>query len=496
MAVRIIVHGHFYQPPRENPWTGEIDPQPDAAPFANWNERVHAEAYGPNTAVKIPAPDGEIEVNNFERMSFDVGPTLMAWLESKQPETYRRILEGDRRSIERLGHGNAMAQAFHHTILPLSTVRDIRTQVRWGLTDFRHRFGRHAEGMWLPETAVNDAVLNILIEEGVQFTVLAPHQAWIWREDNGPWRRNTEDPLDTRLPYRFEHTDGSGRSLSVFFYDGDLAKDIAFENLGSSAERYVEAFASRQADGGIVHAATDGETYGHHHKFSDLGLGYALFVEAERRGIRVTNYATELAHATVEREIRLRRNEGTSWSCSHGVARWMRDCGCSTYGPEGYNQEWRSPLRAGLEVIRWAADEAFAALGRSIFVDPWGARDRYAAVVVGAAGLEDFLESETAGMSDSQALEKARLLLEMQRSAMQMFTSCGWFFYDLSRIESVQILRYAAKTLETLRALGVPLPEDAYLPLLEEAASNDPSEGTAATILQEILIDHSHLGHI
>ncbi|MFP5298839.1 MAG: DUF3536 domain-containing protein, partial [Actinomycetota bacterium] len=300
---------------------------------------------------------------------------------------------------------------------------------------------------------------------------------------------------DTRVPYRFEHTDGSGRSLAVFFYDGDLARDIAFENLGSSAERYIDAFLSRDP-GGIVHAATDGETYGHHHKFSDLGLGYALFVEAERRRVHVTNYAAELARTTVEHEVRLRRNEGTSWSCSHGVARWMRDCGCSTYGPEGWTQAWRSPLRAGLEVIRWAADESFAALGGSIFIDPWGARDRYVGVVVGAVSLDDFLETETAGLADEQALRKGALLLELQRNAMQMFTSCGWFFYDVSRIESVQILLYAARTIEMLQSLGLQLPEDAYMPLLEEAASNDPAEGTAATILRQVLADHSHLGHI
>lgn len=495
MAVRIVVHGHFYQPPRENPWTGEIDPQPDAAPYADWNERVHAECYGPNAAAKIPTADGEVEVNNFERMSFNVGPTLMAWLEANQPSTYRSILEADRKSIERLGHGNAMAQAFHHTILPLSTLRDIRTQVRWGLVDFRHRFGRHAEGMWLPETAVNDAVLNVLIEEEVQFTVLAPHQAWIWKQENGPWKRNEDEPLDTRIPYRFEHTDGSGRSMAIFFYDGGLARDIAFENLGSSAERYVDAFASRHAGEGIVHAATDGETYGHHHKFSDLGLAYALFVEAERRDIQPTNYAAYLAQAMLDHEVRLRRSEGSSWSCSHGVDRWMRDCGCSTYGPEGWNQAWRSPLRAGLEVIRWAADEAFSALGGPLFIDPWGARDRYAAVVVGAADLGAFVEAETAGMTDADALRTAGLLLEMQRNAMQMFTSCGWFFYDISRIESVQILRYAARTLELLEELGLNLPEDAYMPLFEEAASNDPAEGNGATILRAVMADHSHLGH-
>lgn len=460
-----------------------MDVHPDAAPYRDWNERVHAEAYGPNVAVTYEAEGQVRTVNNFEKLSFNVGPTLLGWMAEAQPETYTRILAADAASTERLGHGNAIAQAFHHTILPLATVRDIRTQIRWGIKDFRFRFGRHPEGMWLPETAVNDAVLGILIEEGIQFTVLAPHQAWIHRPIGGSWKRNVDDPLDTRVPYRFEHVDGSKRSLAIFFYDGDLARRIAFENLGSSAGSFVEAFATKAGDVGVVHVATDGETYGHHHKFSDLGLAYALFEEAPRRGVEITNYAAYLAHHPVEHEVRVRKGEATSWSCSHGVGRWMRDCGCSTYGPEGWNQAWRGPLRAGLEVIRWAADETYASLGAALFVDPWGARDRYVDVVIGATSLEAFLESETAGMAGHDALTRAAALLELQRNAMQMFTSCGWFFYDVSRIEAVQILRYAARALEILEDLGLPLPEQAYMPLLEEAESNDPDQGTAATTL-------------
>jgi alpha-amylase/alpha-mannosidase (GH57 family) len=390
-------------------------------------------------------------------------------------------------SAERLGHGNAIAQTFHHTILPLATVRDIRTQVRWGLADFRYRFGRPAEGIWLSETAVNDAVLSILIDEGVAFTVLAPHQAGRWRDDEGRWHATSQEPLETGIPYRYEHVDGSGRSLALFFYDSGLAQEIAFENLGSSADRYIEAFIDRADGRDLVHAATDGETYGHHHKFSDLGLAFALFVEAEERGVDITNYAAELAKNPPSLEVRLAPGEGTSWSCEHGVGRWMRDCGCSTYGPEGWNQAWRAPLRAGLEVIRWAADETYDLFAKAIFVDPWGARDRYVDVVIGREDLGSFLEGETAGMSDEDALRRAAILLELQRNAMSMFTSCGWFFYDVSRIETVQILRYAARTLDLLEQLGLPLPEDAYVPLLEQAESNDPAEGNAATILKRVL---------
>lgn len=487
MAVRIAIHAHFYQPPRENPWTGSIDEQPDAAPFHDWNERVHAESYRPNAFATIPAADGETTVNNFERLSFNVGPTLMAWLQAEQPATYARIVEGDRASVERTGAGNAMAQAFHHTILPLATTRDIRTQVRWGLADFRHRFDRRAEGMWLPETAVNDAVLAILIEEGVTFTILAPHQVSQWREAGGRWHDVSETPADVRLPYLYEHPDGSGRTLTVFLYDGPLAQEIAFSKLGSSAERFVDAFVERASDEhGLLTVATDGETYGHHHKFTELGLAYALFVEAERQGAAITHPAAYLREHPATRYMRLPL-EPSSWSCAHGVGRWMTDCGCSTYGPEGWRQGWRGPLRAGLEVIRWAAEETFERLGGPIFVDPWGARDRYVDVVIGATSLESFLESETAGLADPGALERGTTLLEMQRNAMSMFTSCGWFFYDVSRIETVQILRYAARALELLRKLGLPLPDEAYVPLLEEARSNDPGEGSAATILEELL---------
>lgn len=484
MAVRIAVHAHFYQPPRENPWTGRIDEQPDAAPFHDWNERIHAESYRPNAFAAIATESGEETVNNFERLSFNVGPTLMAWLETEHPETYGRIIEGDRKSIERLGHGNAIAQAFHHTILPLATTREIRTEIRWGLADFRFRFGRPAEGMWLPETAANNAALAVLIEEGVRFTILAPHQASHWRNPGSDWVTVEDRPLDIHQPHLFEHPDGSHRTISVFFYDGELAREIAFSELGSSATRFIDAFASRAPEkDGLVTVATDGETYGHHQKFSDLGLAYALFGEADKRGVEVTNPATYLSQNPAARHLRLPPGPGTSWSCAHGIGRWREDCGCSTYGPEDWNQSWRGPLRAGLEVIRWAADETYLRFGSPIFIDPWGARDRYVDVVIGAAQVADFLEGETAGLADPEALQLARTLLEIQRNAMSMFTSCGWFFYDVSRIETVQILRYAAKTLELLGSIGLPLPDEAYMPLLEEARSNDPAEGTAATIL-------------
>ena len=484
MAARIVVHGHFYQPPREDPWTGLIDPQPSAAPFHDWNERVHAESYLNNVFADLETEAGEVVVNNFERLSFNVGPTLMSWMEKVHPRTYARILQADSKSIERLGRGNAIAQSFHHTILPLSNMRDVRTQVRWGLTDFRNRFSRDAEGIWLPETAVNDDVLGILIEEGVAFTILAPYQAGAWRRPGEDWVDVPSSGIDTRVAYRYLHPDGSGRSMTLFFYDGDIAKAIAFENAMVSAEGFIDMFASHwDDDAHVIHAATDGETYGHHQKFGEIGLAYALFVAAERRDVEVTNYAAYLEKHPAELEAKIAPGEGTSWSCAHGVGRWKEACGCVTGGEEGWHQEWRAPLREGLEVIRETADEVFDRVGATIFHDAWAARDAYVEVVIGASSFDDFLATHSARPVDEPTRSTAHRLLELQRNSMSMFTSCGWFFADVAGIESVQVLRYAARTLDLLDALDQPSPKEEAMAILAGAKSNQPKAGTAADLL-------------
>ena len=476
----ICVHGHFYQPPREDPWTGRIPEQPGAAPFHDWNEKVHAEAYRANAFVKVPTPEGEIVANNFERMSFNVGPTLLKWMEEADPETYAAILQADRESAQRLGYGNALAQAFHHTILPLSPIRDVRTQVRWGIADFRHRFGREPEGMWLPETAMNEDVLEVLIEEGIGFTILAPNQAAVWTDDEHVWHA---PPVDTRAPYRWNHRDRSGRSLTIFFYDGELSRQIAFAGAASDAEAFLHLFVERlQEDHQLVHAATDGETYGHHKKFTDLGLGYALFVEAEKRSLEVTNYAAHLAADPPVREVIVIGGEGSSWSCAHGVGRWARDCGCSTGGEPGWNQRWRAPLRAALDVVRDAADEAYDRLGSELLGDPWAARDEYVQVVIGAVTVDDFVTKRAARPLDDEARDQARKLLRLQEMAMSMYTSCGWFFNDIGGIETVQVLAYARATMELLSELGQPTPQQTFLDLLAAAESNDPDIGTGADV--------------
>ncbi|MFN2388190.1 MAG: DUF3536 domain-containing protein [Actinomycetota bacterium] len=489
MAARIAVHAHFYQPPRENPWTGEIDEQPDAEPFHDWNERVHEEAYRPNAFASIPTARGDETVNNFERLSFDVGPTLLAWMEAADRETYERIVEADSRSVERLGHGNAMAQAFHHTILPLAPRRDLYTQLRWGIADFAYRFGRPPEGLWLPETAADAATLDALIDEGIAFTVLAPHQIARWREHGGAWVDVDEHPADTRVPYSYRHGDGSGRALALFPYDGGIAQEIAFRDAASSGEGLLDLFGDRLDDesGRLVHAATDGETYGHHRKFADLGLAYALFVEAERRGWEVTNYGRHLADHPPRHEAELAAG-ATSWSCAHGVGRWSTDCGCATGGEPGWNQSWREPLRAALDLVRDAADDAFDRMALTTFEDPWAVRDRYVEVVIGQTEVEEFIWREAGERLSGGPMREVHDLLELQRNSMSMFTSCGWFFHDVSGIETQQVLRYAGRTLELLRALGAGGPEEAFLARLEEARSNDPERGTGADVFRSVVM--------
>jgi len=443
MPTALIVHGHFYQPPRENPWTGEVDAEPSAAPFHDWNERIHAECYAPN-------------IVNYPLISFNFGPTLLSWLESHHPDTYQKILIADRESAAARGsHGNAIAQAYGHAILPLCNERDRLTQVLWGLADFRYRFGREAEALWLPETAANDQVLALLIEQGMRYVILAPDQA--------------KGVVDTSKPYLFRHPDGSKRSLAVFFYNGPLARAIAFERALASSRGLVEKFVS--AGGPLVNVATDGETYGHHFKFGDLCLTHALKVEAKSAGFWITNYAQYLDHHPAETEVQIDNGpdgEGSSWSCVHGVGRWSRDCGCRTGGEPGWNQAWRKPLRTALSFLRDDAAVKFEENG--LLRDPWGARNDYIKVILDPKYPREGVDPRVWD------------LLEMQRSSLLMFTSCGWFFSDLAGIETIQVLRYAARVMDLMDKLGLDPPRKEFLNLLAEARSNRPEKGTGAEI--------------
>ncbi|HEX9842336.1 MAG TPA: DUF3536 domain-containing protein, partial [bacterium] len=493
MTTPLTIHGHFYQPPRENPWTEYIDGEPSAAPFPDWNTRILAECYRPNAFARIVDAYGRVEriVNNYRNISYNFGPTLLSWMELHDPATYRRILEADRSSAARHGgHGNAIAQAYNHAILPLCNERDRVTQVRWGVADFRHRFGREPEAMWLPETACNDNVLGTLIDEGLRFTILSPYQAERVRPlgaGDDAWQSVPDGSIETGRAYRYFHRDGSGRSLALFFYDGAIARSIAFEGGLASSQAFAERFrqASRGADV-LVHTATDGESYGHHTKFGDRTLAHALEMEAERHGLRVINYGEFLEHHPPGWEVQLKpgpNGEGTAWSCAHGVGRWYWNCGCHTGGQEGWQQAWRTPLRESLDMLREFGITVFQEQGGELLLDPWAARDAYAALVLDRTrDKAEFLRPLARKALDREEQERALMLLEMQRQAMLMYTSCGWFFNDLSGIETVQVMKYAGRVLALMDDLGFGSPRERFLEILGEARSNLPELGSGADI--------------
>ena len=453
----LVVHGHFYQPPRENPWTEEVPREPSAAPFHDWNERIALESYRPNAFARVLDERGRVVaiVNNYEHLSFDFGPTLTSWLEEHEPDAYQRVLAADR------VFGGGVAQAYFHVILPLATERDVRTQVRWGLAEFEHRFGRRAEGIWLPETAVNDDVLRILAEEGVAFTILAPGQS--------------AEPLDTRRTYRWVDPLDRGRTVDLVFYDGGLSHAVAFELSGLTSQALLDRVqAAAGEDGGLVTMAADGETFGHHHHWGDRLLAYALAVEAPKRGIEITTVAAYLREHPPEATAEVVES---AWSCAHGVGRWKEDCGCSTGGGPGWNQRWRAPLRAALDVVRDAVDDAFERRGRAVLRDPWAARDDYVRVLIGAVDRAAFAAEWVTGDE-----VEAFTLLEAARHSMAMYTSCGWFFNDVAGLETVQDLRYAARAMDCLHELGEAPPMDEFLRVLEGAESNVASEGSGRDI--------------
>jgi hypothetical protein len=445
-----VIHAHFYQPPREEPWLELIDREPSAAPFHDWNRRIERECYRTVVAARLPAADGRIAriVNTLEQISFNVGPTLIEWLEREAPETWQAMLAADRISAARLGgHGNAIAQPFHHIILPLASRRDKTTEVRWGAADFRRRFGREPEGMWLPETAVDDETLDVLAAEGIRFTILAPHQLAAVPPHGLPGKYTTR----------------AGRTIALFPYDGPLSHDVAFGPLIKDGTRWAESMLARPmaaATPGLVSIATDGETYGHHHRFGEMALAAALDRLSSEPEVRVENFAAFLArHPAVHPVVLV---EPSSWSCAHGIERWRSDCGCRTEA--GTSQAWREPLRNALDALALGLHERFAEEAAAFFPDPWAARDAYAAI-----GLPSHLPV------------RARELLEMERNTLRMFTSCGWFFDDVGGLETVVCLRYAARALELAGPDAAGLEAGLRAQLLA-ARSNDPTLGTGRDI--------------
>jgi len=485
----LIIHGHFYQPPRENPWTDEVPVEPSAAPYHDWNERIHSESYGPNGFAHL----GNEVINNYRNISFNFGPTLLSWLDKHQPRTYQRILDADRESAAtRGGHGNAIAQAYGHAILPLCNQRDRLTQLLWGIDDFRFRFQREPASVWLPETAANDATMSLLIELGLRYVILAPEQAGRIRlRPNDKWVDVSPGAIDTGQAYRYRHQDGSGRSIAVFFYDGGLARAIAFERALTSSRGLVDRFVHAGHGAKLVNIATDGETYGHHFKFGDLCLAHALELEAKQAGFWITNYAEFLDHHSPEIEVELSHGpfgEGSSWSCAHGVGRWIRDCGCHTGGEAGWNQSWRAPLRAALDFLRDNAAKHFELAGAALLRDVWQARNEYVRVLLEVESLNDFLKRHQRRTFSDDEHERVEMLLEIQKSSLLMFTSCGWFFSDLGGIETIQIMRYAARLIELQEKLGIETPKNTFLEMLAEAKSNDPANGNGAEIFAKLLV--------
>ena len=492
----LTIHGHFYQPPRENPWLEAIELQDSALPFHDWNERINKECYNPNSVSKIVDSRNRILdiVNNYEHISFNFGPTLLSWMEQFAPLTYERIIKADIESIaEHDGHGNAMAQVYNHIIMPLANENDKITQVKWGIKDFEYRFGRKPEGMWLAETAVDDDTLRVLEENGIKFTVLSPYQALkIRKEDDKDWTDVSWGNIDPARSYRYYIKSAPGKFIDLFFYDGAISRSVAFDELLKDGNK----FAKRLRDGvsdcrdypQLIHIATDGESYGHHTKFGDMALAYVLQIKAKEEGFTITNYGEYLENCRSDYEVDIK--QASSWSCFHGVGRWKEDCGCSTGGHPGWNQKWRKPLRDALDYLRDELAKLFEAEGPKYFnKNCWDVRNNYIDVILDRSSLsvnkfhkENFLPD----LSDEDKV-KAMELLEIQRQAQLMYTSCGWFFSEISGIETVQIMKYAARAMQLAAVFTKKDFETRFTEILSEAKSNITEYGTGRDIFNNFV---------
>jgi alpha-amylase/alpha-mannosidase (GH57 family) len=486
----LAIHGHFYQPPRENPWLEEVEVEPGAAPYHDWNERITAECYAANTAARLD--DGEARVvNNFEKISFNFGPTLLSWLDRHAPVTYRKIVEADRTSREvRHGHGNAIAQAYNHVIMPLASRRDKVTQVGWGIEDFRHRFGRDPEGMWLPETAVDRETLALLGDAGIRLTILAPSQAQrVRRLGTDQWVDVGGERIDPRQAYH--HTTMRGRRLALFFYDGPISRAIAFEGAAASGEtlaaRLLAGFQPERTDPQLVHVATDGESYGHHTPRGETALAAALAQLERTGGLALTNYGEFLAAHPPAHEVEIA--DGTSWSCAHGVERWRSDCGCRV-GHPGWHQRWRAPLREALDWLRDQLDPFYETRLSTLLRDPWAARDDYIHVILdrSAESKAAFFARHERRPMDHRTRVEALKFLELQRQRLLMYTSCGWFFDDIGGLEAVQVLKYAARAIQLADDLGLKDLEPGFLRRLAAAPSNVPEMGNGAQVYRRLVL--------
>jgi alpha-amylase/alpha-mannosidase (GH57 family) len=484
----ICVHGHFYQPPRENPWLEAIELQHSAYPYHDWNERITAECYATNATSRIQDDQKRIIriVNNYTKISFNFGPSLLAWMADHTSEVYKAVLKSDQETQKSFsGHGSAISQAYNHIIMPLANQRDKYTQVVWGIKDFQHRFGRFPEGMWLPETAVDLETLDILAELGMKFTILAPHQAKQVRpigENN--WTSVEGARIDPTRAYEIHLP--SGRKLALFFYDGPVSRAVAFEGLLSSGENFANRltgiFSDQRNWPQLAHIATDGESYGHHHRFGEMALAYALHSIETKNLAKITNYGEYLEKYPPTYEVEIFEN--TSWSCCHGIDRWRQDCGCNTSAHPSWNQAWRAPLREVMDWLRDTIATKYEEKARQLLKDPWAARNEYISVILDRSpeNIQGFINKHAVRKLEEDERITVLKLMELQRHAMLMYTSCGWFFDDISGIETIQVIQYAGRVVQLAEELFGDQTESQFLELLEKAKSNLPEQGDGRRI--------------
>jgi len=494
--VFLTIHGHFYQPPRENPWLEAIELQDSALPFHDWNERINKECYNPNSVSKIVDSRNRIldVVNNYEHMSYNFGPTLLSWMEHFAPLTYERIIKADIESIaEHNGHGNAIAQVYNHIIMPLANEQDKITQVKWGIRDFEYRFGRKPEGMWLAETAVDDDTLRILEENGIKFTILSPYQADKFKQkDDKDWTDVSWGNIDPARSYRYNIKSAPGKFIDLFFYDGAISRSVAFDELLKDGNKFIRRLKEGVSDcrnfPQLINIATDGESYGHHTKFGDMALAYVLKIKAKDEGFTITNYAEYLDKYRSDCEVEIK--QASSWSCFHGVGRWKEDCGCSTGGHPGWNQKWRKPLRDALDYLRDELVKIFEEEGPKYFNgDIWDVRNKYIDVILNRdeMNVKKFHQANFKQDLSDEDKVRATELLEIQRQALLMYTSCGWFFSEISGIETVQIMKYAARAMQLAVKFTDKNLEEKFLEILAQAKSNIPEHGTGKDIFERFV---------
>lgn len=497
--INICIHGHFYQPPRENPWTGEIERQDSAKPYHDWNERIYEECYKPNSQADIINDKGEtvLEVNNYEYINFNFGPALLAWIQNKHPETYQKIINADKRSISlHGGHGNAIAMCYNHMIMPLANFNDKITQVKWGLADFRHNFGRESEGIWLPETACNMETIEVLISEGVKYIILDTSQAEQVRKIGDlSWTDVSENTIDPKMPYRCFSKVNSDKYLDIFFYNGPVSKAVAFDDVLKSSQNLLNKIITASDDDISMHqlvsVATDGETFGHHKKHAERTLAFFIRSLAPQNNLKMVNFGQYLEKNPPTCEVKIKPGKsglGTSWSCVHGVERWRDDCGCG--GGGGWHQEWRAPLKETLDWLRDSMIVIYENFGSQLFKDVWKARNDYIKLVLknNSTALHNFFANNAVRKLTETEMNTAMQLLEMQRNAMLMYTSCGWFFSEISGLETVKILEYASMAMDITKEITGVSFEAEFKKRLERAPSNIPKYENGSNVFDELVL--------